>query len=79
MEPCGQESAPVCEERAGKELAVLLLVEPGALDVEEPEAGDAARERERVDRELRDWLVGASVRLVVEMCTAPFLTCRKSI
>ena len=30
------------KKRAGKELAVLMLVEPGALDIEEFEAGDAA-------------------------------------
>ena len=53
------------EQRAREELAILLLVEPGALDVEESEAGEA-RERERVERELRDRLVGAGVRLVVE-------------
>ena len=38
------------KQRSGKEFAVLVLVEPGALDVEEFEAGDAARECERVDR-----------------------------
>ena len=53
------------EQRAGKELAVLLLVEPSAFDVKQPEAGEP-RERERIDRELRDRLVGAGVRLVIE-------------
>ena len=36
------ESAPR-EERAGKELAILLLIEPRAFDVEEREARHAAR------------------------------------
>jgi hypothetical protein len=35
MRGCGTRPAATCEERAGKELKVLLLIEPGALDVEE--------------------------------------------
>ena len=54
------------EEYEREELAILFLVEPRALDVEKPEAGNAAGERERVDGELSDRLVGAGVRLVVE-------------
>ena len=54
------------EQRAREELAIFLLVEPGAFDVEELEAGHADGERERVDRELRDRLVGARIGLVIE-------------
>ena len=36
------------EENAREELAVLLLVEPGALDVEQLETRDEARKREGV-------------------------------
>ena len=53
------------EQRAGKELAVLLLVEPRALDIEKAKAGQA-RERQRIERELRDRLVRSGVRLVIE-------------
>ena len=55
-----------CKQRARKKFAVLLLVEPRALDVEQLEARHEPRERERVDRELRDRLVGARIRLVIE-------------
>jgi len=55
----------MCEKRARKELAVLLLVEPRALDIKEPQS-HKARERERIERELRDRLVGARVRLVIK-------------
>ena len=48
------------------ELVVAGLVEPGAFEVEEGQAGHQAREGERVNRELRDGLVRASVGLVVE-------------
>src|SRR5687768_15151051 len=54
------------EEQSRKELAVFLLVEPRAFDVEEVKTGNEARERERVDRQLRDRLVGARVGLVVK-------------
>src|SRR5438552_3050400 len=54
------------EERTWEELAILLLVEPGAFDVEELEAGDQAREGERVDCQLGNRLVRASIRLVVQ-------------
>ena len=50
----------------GEEFAVGILIEPGALDVEELEAGHEACEGQGVDRELRDRLVGAGVRFVVE-------------
>ena len=36
------------EEGAEEELTVFRFIEPGALDVEELEAGDPARERKRV-------------------------------
>jgi hypothetical protein len=54
------------EERARKELAVLVLIKPRALNVEELEARYAARERERVDRELGNRRIRVCVRLVVE-------------
>src|SRR5271166_1598019 len=54
------------EKRARKKLVVFFFVEPGAFDVEEFEAGHTDRERERIDRQLRDGLVGARVRLVIE-------------
>ena len=50
----------------GEEFVVAVFVEPGALDVEELETGNEAREGEGIDGELRDWLVGAGVGLVVE-------------
>jgi hypothetical protein len=56
----------ICEQRAGEKFAVLLLVEPRALDVEELETRHETRQCERVDRELRDRLVGARIRFVVE-------------
>ena len=54
------------EERARKKFVVFLLVEPGAFDVEEFQARHAHGERERIDRELRDRLVGARIGFVVE-------------
>ena len=54
------------EKRARKELVVFLLVEPGAFDVEEFEAGHADGERERIDRELRDRLVRARIGFVIK-------------
>jgi hypothetical protein len=53
------------EDGPREELAVVGLVEPRALKVEERDAGHV-REGKRVDRELRERLVGARVRLVVE-------------
>src|SRR5438046_2356364 len=47
-------------------LAILILIEPGALDVEELEAGDAARQRKGVDRELGDRLVRGRIRFVIQ-------------
>lgn len=54
------------ERRPREEFAVFLLVEPRALDVEEPEARHQARERERIDHELSDRLIGARVGFVIE-------------
>ena len=51
---------------AGEELVVFLLIEPGAFDVEEFQARHADRERQRIDRELRDRLVGARIGFVVK-------------
>ena len=42
-----------------------MLVEPRALEIEQRDAGQV-RKRERVDRELRERLVGRRVGLVVE-------------
>ena len=53
------------EDRARKKFAVLMLVEPRAFEVEQRNAGKV-RERERVDRELGERLVGRRVGLVVE-------------
>ena len=53
------------EERAREEFAVFILVELGAFDIEKPQARQPG-ERERVNHELRDRLVGAGVRLVIE-------------
>ena len=53
------------EHRARKEFAILVLVEPGALDVEQTQAGKPG-ERQGIDGELRERAVGAGVGLVVE-------------
>ena len=55
----------MCEKRARKELAVLLLVEPRALDIKKSQSRQA-RQSKRVERELRDRLVGAGVGLVIK-------------
>ncbi len=44
------------QQRAREKFAILLLVEPGAFDIEQLEAGDELGECERVDGELRDEL-----------------------
>ncbi len=54
------------QQRAREKFAILLLVEPGAFDIEQLEAGDELGECERVDGELRDRPVGSGVGLVVE-------------
>ena len=43
-----------------------MLIEPGTLDVEQLKTGDAARQRERIDRELGDRLIGPRVGLVIQ-------------
>jgi hypothetical protein len=48
------------------ELVVTAFVEPGAGYVEQLQAGNEARQRERVNGKLGDGFVGARVRLVVE-------------
>ena len=50
---------------AGKKFAILVLVEPGAFDVEELDAGKAGN-RKSVHGELGDWLVRSRVGLVVQ-------------
>ena len=59
LQDCGQQLAR-------EEFVVAGFIEPCALDIKEPEAGNEARERERIDRQLRDGLVRAGIRLVVE-------------
>ena len=54
------------EKRAWKKLVVFLLVEPGAFDIEEFQARHADGERERIDRQLRDRLIRARIRFVIE-------------
>ncbi len=54
------------EECAREKLIVLVFVKPRALDVEQLQARHADREGKCVDRELRDGLVRARIRLVVE-------------
>ena len=56
----------LCEQRPREKFAVLLLVEPRTLDVEQLETGHKPRQRERIDRELRDRPVRPCVRLVVQ-------------
>ena len=63
--PGCQFSVRMGEHRARKEFAVLVLVEPGAFDVEEAKPGEPG-EREGIDGELRERAVGAGVGLVVE-------------
>ena len=50
---------------ARKEFAVLIFVKPRAFEIEQRNAGEV-RERERIDRELREWFVGRRVRFVIE-------------
>src|SRR5205814_745404 len=59
-------SGRTSKEGAREELAILVLVEPRALDVEQPQSGDEARERQCINRELCDRPVRAGVRLVIE-------------
>ena len=54
------------KQEARKEFAISPLVEPGASDVEELETWHEAGEREGINRELRDRLIGPSVGFVVE-------------
>ena len=54
------------EEGTREHFAVLVLVEPRALDVEEFQASRAARQGKGVDRELRDRAIRARIRLVVQ-------------
>ena len=53
------------QHRARKEFTILILVKPGALDVEQAQPGEPGK-REGIDRELRERAVGAGVGLVVE-------------
>ena len=55
----------MCDKRAGEEFAVLLLVEPRALDIKKPNASQA-RQGKGVERELRDRLIRSGVGLVIK-------------
>jgi hypothetical protein len=55
---------PARQKRARKELAILLLVEPRAFDIEESQARELS-EREGVDHELGNRMVGTGAGLVV--------------
>ena len=50
---------------ARKKFAILLLIEPGAFEIEQRDAGEL-RERKRVNRKLREGLVGGRVGFVIE-------------
>ena len=54
------------EKRAREELVVLLFVELGTFDVEKFQAWHAHGERQRIDRQLRDRLVGARIGFVIK-------------
>ena len=54
------------EERPREEFTVLHLVEPGALDIEEPEARNPPDQCEGIDGRLGDWLDGRRIGLVVQ-------------
>ena len=54
-----------CEKCARETFAILVLIEPSAFEIEQRDAGKV-RERERVDRELRERLIGGRIGLVVE-------------
>jgi hypothetical protein len=56
----------VSEECPGKEFTILGFVEPGAFDVEKLEAWIPAGQRQSIDRELGDRLVGGRIRPVVQ-------------
>ena len=55
-----------CQQRAREKFAVLLLVEPGAFDIEQFETWCAAGKGKRVNGELSDRLIRSGRRLVVE-------------
>ena len=54
------------QQQTREEFVVTIFVEPRAFDVEEPEAGDKARQGKRIDSQLRNGLVGARIGLVVK-------------
>jgi len=56
----------VAEHSARIEFTILLFVEPGALDVEQPQTRHESGQRQGVDRELGERSVGAGVGLVIE-------------
>ena len=53
------------QNRAREKFAIVAFVEPCALEIEERNSGEV-RKRERIDSELRERLIGARVRFVVE-------------
>ena len=58
------------EHRSREEFAILVFVEPGALDIKETQPGEPG-ERESIDGELRERSVCAGVGLVVEDMHGP--------
>ena len=54
------------EKRAREKLVVLLFIEPSAFDIEELQTGHAHGERERIDCQLRNWLVRARIGFVIK-------------
>jgi hypothetical protein len=62
---CGLFWLTAREDFAREELAMLMLIEPRALEIERRNAGEL-RERECVDRRLRERLVGDRAGLIVE-------------
>jgi hypothetical protein len=53
------------QQGAGKEFAILVLIEPGAFDIEKAQPGELG-ERQRINSELGQRVVGARIRFVVE-------------
>ena len=58
------------EHRSREEFAILVFVEPGALDIKETQPGEPG-EREGVDGELREGAVRPGIGLVVEDMHGP--------
>ncbi len=48
-----------------KELVIMILIEPCALEIKQPQAGCAAQ-RQCIERELLDGFVGLCIRFVIK-------------